>query len=333
MSVTVNMNIVITYSLAILVGFHSYKFRGAFKTLILFFGSWIVGGCVENINDLFGGYYYPGSEFTIFLYRCPFDVVLGWFIIIYCSSYIAHIIVGKGRGSLPAIGIGSDPKNGVDKQFLKDTFIRAALAGYIAVSLDFFIDPVAVENGWWIWTINNIYIIGVPLGNYIGWFLLIFWACVFYDIIVTYCTVENKKKIITAGIWAGGTILASLLTGLPLEGLTTLFGLDGVRTDDRNALDTTLTPARIEGLIIITIILLISIGLILASSLAPNKMPETRPTGKIWRILPPVLMLVFWAMIMVVAVLTSALMIAVGILFCIPYFWINGYLIKNPYMD
>jgi len=333
LTVSVNMNIIITYSLAVLVTIHSYKFRGTYKTLLLFLGAVIIGGGIENANATFGGYHYPGSEFTLFLGECPFDVILGWFVIIYCSSYFSHIIIGKGRGSRPAIGIGTNPKNGIDRTFIKDTFLRAALAGYIAVNLDFLVDPVAVENKWWIWEVDNIYIIGVPLGNYIGWFFLIFFTCFFYDYIITYCTINDFKQYKTSAFWSLGTILVCLLTGGILSQLTILFGLDGIRTDDRVPINAAITPERVPGLIFTLLLVLITILLIMAVSFIPDKTPAQKSNNIIWWILPSIIMLIFWAMVMVVAFFTSALMVAIGFLFCIPYLVICIYLIVNPYTE
>lgn len=331
MVVSINMNIVITYSLAIAVTIHSYKFRGLYKTLILFFGSWIIGGGIENVNSIFGGYYYPGSELTLFIGVCPFDVILGWYILIYCCSFFAHSLIGKGRGSLPIIGIGTAPI-AIDKQFLKDTILRAALAGYIAIDIDFLIDPVAVENKWWIWQINNIYILGVPLGNYMGWWMLIFWGVFFHDLIMAYCSVNNKNEKFTSTVWSIGAITASLLTGLILEGFTIWWGMKGVRTEGMhtNALDSTITPERTVGILWALIMILAAIGLIMASSFVKNKFPEPRPTQYIWRILPSIIMLIFWALVMVVAVLTGPIFVAIGVIFCVPLLVLCVYLINCP---
>ena len=112
MSVAVDLNLVLTYTLAVFVSIHAIKFRGAYKTLLLFFAAIIIGGGLENINSIFGGYYYPGSasNLIVFIGLCPFDIILGWYVIIYCCSYFSHILIGKGKGSLPIQGIGTNPE-------------------------------------------------------------------------------------------------------------------------------------------------------------------------------------------------------------------------------
>jgi len=312
MSVTVNMNIVITYTLAIVIFFHSYKFRGLFKSLLLFLGSLVVGGGVENANSILGGYHYPGSEFTLFLYHCPFDVVLGWYVIIYCCSFMSHTLIGNGKGSQQSIGIGTDPENGIDRNFIKLTILRGMLAGLFAILLDFTIDPVAVENEWWIWEIDNIYIQGVPLGNYIGWWMLITTTAIFYDLIITYGSINNKEKYVTAGLWCLGTIAAALITGGVLSQLVILMGLEGIRTEGLGTIDlaTAMSSASMADIIIVLIIVLISLGLIMLASFSPDNADPLK--GKFWNAFPPLMMIIFWAMVMVVAFLTGPLFILIG---------------------
>lgn len=49
-------------------------------------------------------------------------------------------------------------------------------AGVIAVLLDLFIDPVAVAGGYWVWRAKGTVYYEIPLLNYIGWFVLMFFA-------------------------------------------------------------------------------------------------------------------------------------------------------------
>jgi len=50
------------------------------------------------------------------------------------------------------------------------------LAGIIAVVLDLFIDPIAVKAGYWVWTVRGTVYYGIPLLNYVDWFVLMFLA-------------------------------------------------------------------------------------------------------------------------------------------------------------
>lgn len=336
MAIGVEMNIVITYSLAILVWIHGVKFRGVYKMLLLFCASIIIGGGMENINSIFGGYYYPGSVLTWYWGHCPFDIILGWFVIIYCVSYFSHILIGKGEGSYPMLGIGTTYEKDIDKHFVVLTVLRAALAGAIAVNLDMFIDPVAVENGWWIWTVPSLYIQGVPIANYLGWFFLIFWALIFYDLIITYCTINDVSQLKTSAYWAVGAIAAAVCATLVLSQVTLFFTLDGIRTESSSVheVDLTFTPERIQAVMIALIMVICAIIGIFVSSLAPNEpLGGQVPTEKGWRVLPSIIMIIFWAAIMAIAIFTGPLFVIMGVTQGIPIVLISLYLIYKPLME
>jgi putative membrane protein len=48
------------------------------------------------------------------------------------------------------------------------------LSSAIALVLDLFIDPIAVAAGYWVWFVQGSIYYGIPLLNYVGWFVLIF---------------------------------------------------------------------------------------------------------------------------------------------------------------
>ncbi len=50
------------------------------------------------------------------------------------------------------------------------------LTAAIAVVLDLFVDPVAVAAGYWVWYVPGTVYFGIPLLNYVGWFVLMFLA-------------------------------------------------------------------------------------------------------------------------------------------------------------
>ena len=66
----------------------------------------------------------------------------------------------------------------------------AAVAGLFAVNLDLMIDPVASSNNLWVWLGPSINFLGIPLYNYVGWFIMIF----FYDIII-WSTVVGFRRM------------------------------------------------------------------------------------------------------------------------------------------
>jgi len=329
--------ILFKYILFIFVIIHCFKFRGIYKTLLLFFGAVIIGGGIENVNVIFGGYEYPaidgGTILTIPIGKCPLDIIFGWFIIIYCCSYFSHSLIGKFRGSYHIMGVGTKP-DAINNLFLRDTILRAALSGFLAITLDFIIDPTAVANEWWIWRINNIYVLDVPLGNFLGWWSLIFWGVFFYDMIVTYGSVKQLKELKISGLWVVGTLLTALFTGLVLMATNAWWGMEGIRTDmggQTSAFHPEITSERLEGIIGALVMVVVAIGAILLASQAPNKLPEPRPTQYLWKILPSLYMLSFWGFVFIMALLTSPQVAAAGVLFCITFLIACIYLIVRPY--
>lgn len=333
MALPVNLFIMLIYCGSALTIIHSLKFRGIYKTLAFILGLWIVTAGIENINVLFGGYYYPPGGWTIWIYNCPLWAPLGWLICIYCSNFVSHSLIGNAEGSFPVIGIGTEPKNGVDKRFLILTIKRALFTAYAAVLVDFIMDPVGANlgNKWWIWQVDNIYLFGIPFGNYIGWVLVIFWTILFYDIIMAWGSTKNKKKVLISSIWSVASVVAMLLAGSILMGFTFWFGMDGIRTGNNIPLDITITSARFISLLITTIIILISMGLVVATFLLPNKLPDQIPKSKRWYVLPSFVILGFWSAMLIIGFFTSFLLVAVGIIYGIPLLWIHSHYIHKIY--
>lgn len=106
------------------------------------------------VGTLFPGY--PG--YFVWVGIVPLWIEMGWFIVSASSFMIFH----------DALATRSK------------TLIAALFAGLMAVDLDLMIDPIASSNRLWVWIGPSLSILGIPLYNYVGWFLMIF----FYDIII-----------------------------------------------------------------------------------------------------------------------------------------------------
>lgn len=62
------------------------------------------------------------------------------------------------------------------KDLLKRNFyfiILILFDGFIVVTFDLFIDPIAVRYGLWRWENFNFSYFGVPVGNFIGWYIIV----------------------------------------------------------------------------------------------------------------------------------------------------------------
>jgi uncharacterized membrane protein len=62
--------------------------------------------------------------------------------------------------------------------------------------MDAVIDPIAVASKLSLWLVPSIYVVGVPLHNWIGWFMVIF----FYYLIFDYTILNNKSMFILGRI-------------------------------------------------------------------------------------------------------------------------------------
>jgi uncharacterized membrane protein len=104
----------------------------------------------------------------------PLWIELGWVIVALSLFLLFHDVVLPGRSP----------------------FLQAALAGLFAVNIDLLIDPVAVANSLWQWINPSLYILGVPIYNFVGWFCLIF----FYDLLFNFTVLQNRPVAILGRI-------------------------------------------------------------------------------------------------------------------------------------
>jgi uncharacterized membrane protein len=99
------------------------------------------------------------------------------------------------------------------------------LTGVIAVVLDLFIDPVAVAAGYWVWLVHGTVYYGIPLLNYVGWFVLMFLAPLAWILIARQrqWRVWQKEVVALAALVPLG--LAAVILSLVLNGAITAFGV------------------------------------------------------------------------------------------------------------
>ncbi len=265
MPVSINLNIILGYGLIIPCLVHSVRRHGYWRTIIFFLGSVIVTGTIENCGIIFGGYHYPGSSLTVWYYKCPLDVCLGWYYIAYSCVFLAEKTVK-----------------------FKNTFIIAALGALLAVNLDLFLDPVAVANGWWKWTVTNIYILNVPVNNWLGWWLLVFWFAVFYE---HAAGMEQKwGRIRATGYFFLMTVACTACTGL------CLLACNEIIIPYANVIaytpDMEITGARLAELFAVLGLDIVMMGIIILSvHLDKNKSDIAR---RIKYMIPPSALLIYW---------------------------------------
>ncbi len=117
-------------------------------------------------GKVFGEYQY-GVALNLKLKDVPLVIGLNWVLLVFATKSTVHLLF----------------KNHLQKVFLKNL-----VAGLLLVSIDFFIEPVAIILDYWQWNGG-----AIPLQNYIAWFLI---SQIAY-LIIDYSKIEIRSKILS----------------------------------------------------------------------------------------------------------------------------------------
>ena len=72
------------------------------------------------------------------------------------------------------------------------------LTALFAVILDLFIDPVAVETGYWVWFIKGEIYYEIPMLNFIGWFVLMLCAPLAWILVIRKTHWKGWQRVLLA---------------------------------------------------------------------------------------------------------------------------------------
>ncbi|MHA1673929.1 MAG: carotenoid biosynthesis protein [Promethearchaeota archaeon] len=129
-----------------------------------------------------------------------FGIMLEYLNIIFFEGYLYHPDFWLQAGAVPdnvplvigmAWGLLGICTRAIADRFDLPTVVTLLFATILAVTFDLYLDIVAVrlEGGFWVWfgfpenwDITNIGLYGVPWGNYIGWFSVMFYLGLFNHI-------------------------------------------------------------------------------------------------------------------------------------------------------
>ncbi len=146
------ISIVVTASVLWLV-FDAVRAKRGSRWLATMAGGILFGWAVEwmNTHDVpFIGsshiYCYPTLPINVF--GVPFWIPIGWGGIIYAAAWTAQ-------------------------RLRLHPWARPIAAAFLAVSIDFSLDPVARQMGFWRWQAYPVSFCGIPYDNYIGWYLIV----------------------------------------------------------------------------------------------------------------------------------------------------------------
>jgi len=104
---------------------------------------------------VFGPYHYTDVCGPCFLGMVPYTVPLVWFILVYPSYVIAEWLVPVGWAGQ------------------KRSLVVAGCGATAVTAVDLALDPVMVGAGAWVWHVNGAFF-GIPVQNYLGWWLTVF---------------------------------------------------------------------------------------------------------------------------------------------------------------
>ena len=152
-------------------------------------------------------YVYPGqSRLWVFTY-----IFFGWIAMCGMSLLIAEgILCRRGEDML------------TQRAYLWQVPLLAAV---VAVAFDLFIDPVAVAAGYWVWLKQaNIYY-GIPLLNFVGWFVLMGLAPFGWILIARQRTWGGVKKILASIVAIMPLGIAAVVLSVIMNGALDALGL------------------------------------------------------------------------------------------------------------
>jgi len=142
----------------------SFVFTGMQESMIILWGRAMAGGAMDptflgTSYWFYGTYWFPKGG--LWFIETPAWVCLCWFIIAYSCVWVAGKV-------FPKVGLWG----------------RAFAGGLIAMGLDLWVDPVSTspELMSWVWANgDHIRILGIPHGNFLGWFFLIFLFAILWE--------------------------------------------------------------------------------------------------------------------------------------------------------
>jgi hypothetical protein len=196
---------------------HAWRRIGLYAATIFLAGSFVFTGIEESMWILLGrwsgiapavipaasgeglvanGSYYFTRGFFWFL-ETPVTACLGWFFLAYSTVYMAGIILPRAW-----------------------VVARAALGAFLATNVDMWVDPVQTHPRYtsWVWLTppGGLLLFGIPLTNFIGWFLLIFLFAILFE--------RLPGLVKRRGLYAGSLIFFGWLVALELCILVSFLG-------------------------------------------------------------------------------------------------------------
>ena len=195
----------------------------AFGVLVLGFMIWRFGWADTMVFVVVAGLFPAGmdflSSFVAHNYEYPGQSRLWVF------SYIFFGWMGV-CGTCMLLAEGILARTGQDMLTQSRLWWQVPLvSGIVAVALDMFLDPIAVAVGYWVWLVPGELYYGIPLLNFVGWFVLMYLAPLAWILIARRRDWTSRRKWLAAAVALVPLVLASIALSLILNGALEAAGL------------------------------------------------------------------------------------------------------------
>ena len=179
-------------ALLVFVVWHAVLTKGWKRSLLMFGLSFLIAFTAEALGVNFGlvfGRYFYSDALGVQLFGVPFLAALAWEPIVYAAFCITDLLSSWLAGSPQANG-------------LRTSLVWLAISGALATTAwDMMIDPIAVQQGWWVWVDGGPYVPyvanGVPIQNFIGWLGVAFVINLIYWLIINQMPQPRRSPYLT----------------------------------------------------------------------------------------------------------------------------------------
>jgi uncharacterized membrane protein len=261
---SVNFLIAYVFALFIFVVWHASMTKGRKRAIIMLVISFLISFTAEalgvNFGLVFGRYHYT-AILGVQVFGVPLLAALAWEPIVYAAFCITDILA-------PA-------QVNRNQSWLKRLPLHVWMAGIGALATtawDMMIDPIAVNEGWWVWHEGGSYRPylkhGVPIQNFLGWLGVAFvinliyrfindtvntpirslhlsitapitlYGSLFMTSLGVAVTILRRPEVALIGLLAMGPFLLIALTNINLlqKGLATLLGAGWLEIQEQKSL-------------------------------------------------------------------------------------------------
>ena len=178
--------LIITISIVwLILIIYSLRKDGIKKTTRYFLPMMVAALFIEATGVASGRFHYPGYliYFSILGGSVPLIILLGWSSNLYLFLNMSKPVVS----------------NLYPKKNIIQLFLISIVSGFFGICLDILEDPLASNNGWWVWNESSVGLsyAGVPFSNFMDWFIIIFFMSLLTLLIGRSGYSENRKLLIS----------------------------------------------------------------------------------------------------------------------------------------